>query len=201
MADMIPSLEHLIEQFRHMPSIGKKTATRMAFSILDYSDDEAQALIDAIADVKKNITGCPVCFGISEGGLCSVCTDDKRDSSVICVVEDYRAVVALERIRDYRGLYHVLHGVLSPLEGVGPEKLRIKELTDRVNNSEINEIIIATNPDIEGEATADYLFKLLMPMKLRISRLAYGMPVGGNLEYTDEGTLSRAISGRRDMNI
>ncbi|MHB1152257.1 MAG: recombination mediator RecR [Eubacteriales bacterium] len=200
MADMIPSLERLIEQFRHMPSVGKKTATRMAFSVLDYTDEEAQSLIEAIADAKRNITSCPVCFGISEGGLCSVCSDDKRDKSVICVVEDYRAVISLERVRDYHGLYHVLHGVLSPLEGIGPDKLRIRELLERLNNNETREIIVATNPDVEGEATAVYLFRLLMPMGLKISRLAYGMPVGGDLEYTDEGTLSRAITGRRDMN-
>lgn len=200
MADMIPSLERLIEQFRHIPSVGKKTATRMAFSVLDYTDEEAQLLIDAIADAKRNITGCPVCFGISEGGLCSVCADDKRDRSVICVVEDYRAVLSLERVRDYHGLYHVLHGVLSPLEGIGPEKLRIRELLERLNNNETREIIVATNPDVEGEATAVYLSRLLIPMGLKISRLAYGMPVGGDLEFTDEGTLSRAITGRRDMN-
>lgn len=172
----------------------------MAFSVLDYTDEEAQALIDAIADAKRNITNCPVCFGISEGGLCSVCTDMERDRSVICVVEDYRAVMALERVRDYRGLYHVLHGVLSPLEGIGPDKLRIRELLERLNkSSEAREIIIATNPDVEGEATAVYLSKLLSPLGLKISRLAYGMPVGGDLEYTDEGTLSRAITGRREM--
>ncbi len=173
----------------------------MAFSILDYSDEEAQLLINAIADAKKNITACPVCFGISESGLCPVCADLRRDKSVICVVEDYRALIALERVHDYNGLYHVLHGVLSPLEGIGPDKLRIHELLERIKNSEIREIVIATNPDVEGEATAVYLFKLLNPMGLRISRLAYGMPVGGDLEYTDEGTLSKALSGRRDMNI
>ncbi len=200
MTDLIPSLERLIEQFRHMPSVGKKTATRMAFSVLDYTNEEAQSLIDAIADAKRNITSCPVCFGISEGGLCSVCSDDKRDKSVICVVEDYRAVISLERVRDYHGLYHVLHGVLSPLEGIGPDRLRIRELLERLNNNETREIIVATNPDVEGEATAVYLFRLLLPMGLKISRLAYGMPVGGDLEYTDEGTLSRAITGRRDMN-
>lgn len=201
MTETLPSLERLIEQFRHIPSIGKKTAARMAFSILDYSDEEAQLLINAIADAKKNITACPVCFGISESGLCPVCADLRRDKSVICVVEDYRALIALERVHDYNGLYHVLHGVLSPLEGIGPDKLRIHELLERIKNSEIREIVIATNPDVEGEATAVYLFKLLNPMGLRISRLAYGMPVGGDLEYTDEGTLSKALSGRRDMNI
>lgn len=201
MTETLPSLERLIEQFRHIPSIGKKTAARMAFSILDYSDEEAQLLINAIADAKKNITACPVCFGISESGLCPVCADLRRDKSVICVVEDYRALIALERVHDYNGLYHVLHGVLSPLEGIGPDKLRIHELLERIKNSEIREIVIATNPDVEGEATAVYLFKLLNPIGLRISRLAYGMPVGGDLEYTDEGTLSKALSGRRDMNI
>ncbi len=201
MADMIPSFERLIEQFRHIPSVGKKTATRMAFSILDYTDNEAQSLIDAIIDVKKTITNCPVCFSFCEGDLCSVCADEKRDKSVICVVEDYRALIALERVRDFHGLYHVLHGVLSPLEGIGPEKLHIRELLERLNNNEIHEIIIATNPDVEGEATAVYLFKLLKPMGLKISRLAYGMSVGGDLEYTDEGTLARAITGRRDMEI
>jgi recombination protein RecR len=173
----------------------------MAFSVLDYTDEEAQALIDAINDAKRNITNCPLCFGISEGGLCSVCADGERDRSVICVVEDYRAVMSLERVHDYRGLYHVLHGVLSPLEGIGPDKLRIGELLERLgkNNGETREIIIATNPDVEGEATAVYLFKLLSPLGLKVSRLAYGMQVGGDLEYTDEGTLARAITGRRQM--
>lgn len=183
-----------------MPSVGKKTAVRMAFSVLDYTDEEAKALIDAISDVKRNITCCPICFGISEGGLCTVCSDEQRDRSVICVVEDYRAVMALERVRDYRGLYHILHGVLSPLEGIGPDKLRIGELLERIKNNDTREIIIATNPDVEGEATAVYLYKILSPSGIKISRLAYGMPVGGELEYTDEGTLARAITGRREMN-
>jgi len=197
--EMIPSLERLIEQFRHIPSIGKKTATRMAFSILEYSNEEAQALIQAIADAKNNITECSVCCNISEDGLCDICADDNRDKSIICVVEDYKAVMALERVREYKGFYHVLHGVLSPLDRVGPDSLRIKELIDRVDSGEVKEIILATDPDIEGEATASYIAGLLAPKGLKISRLAYGMPVGGDLEYTDEGTLARALAGRRDI--
>lgn len=200
MSEMLPSLEKLVEQLRRIPSIGKKTAVRIAFSILDYTDEDAKALADAIIDAKTHITQCPVCFNYSEdGGLCDICSDDTRDRSIVCVVEDCRAALALERVRDYNGMYHILHGALSPLDGIGPEQIRAAELIERVADGGIREVIIATDPDVEGEATAVYLTKLLRPLGARVSRLAYGVPVGGDLEYTDEGTLSRALQGRRDM--
>lgn len=199
MSELLPSIERLIEQFRHIPSVGKKTAVRMAFSILDYSDEEAQDLADAIIEAKKQVTQCPVCFNLSERGeSCSVCSDSERDHSVICVVEDYKAVMAFERVRGYRGVYHVLHGVISPLDRIGPEQLRIAELLERISDGGVSEVIIATNPDVEGEATAVYLTKLIRPTGIKVSRLAYGIPVGGDLEYVDVGTLERAIIGRRD---
>ncbi len=202
MLEYIPSLQKLIEQLRHIPSTGKKTAVRMAFSILDFSEEEAAALAEAILEVKKTITQCPVCCNIAEGGLCDICADENREKTIICVVEDYRAVMSLERVREYRGLYHVLHGVLSPINGIGPDKIRIAELILRLdNNPSISEIIIATNPNVEGEATALFLTKLLRPRGIKTSRLAYGMPVGGDLEYTDEGTLTRAIEGRREIQL
>ena len=198
MSDYIPAIQNLIEQLRRIPSTGKKTAIRMAFSILDFSDEEAAALSEAILEVKQKITQCPVCCNIAEGGLCDVCADNNRNNSVICVVEDYRAVMALERVREFRGFYHILHGVLSPINGIGPDQLKIKELLARLSDT-TEEVIIATNPNVEGEATAIYLTKLLRPLGIKVSRLAYGMPVGGDLEYTDEGTLSRAIEGRREL--
>lgn len=197
--DMIPSLERLIEQFRHLPSIGRKTAIRMAFSVLEYSDEEANALVEAIRDAKSNISECPICANIAEGGLCEICADGERDHSLICVVEDYKAVMAMERTREYRGTYHVLHGVLSPLDGIGPEQLKIGELCGRVDEGGVNEIIIATDPDVEGEATASYIAALFTPRGIKVSRLAYGMPVGGDLEYADESTIARALSGRREI--
>ena len=200
MAEMVPSLERLIEQFRRLPAIGRKTAVRLAFSVLDGSDGDAQAFADAILDAKKNISACPCCQGLTEGGtLCDICADESRDRSLICVVEDYRAMLALERVRDYHGLYHVLHGALSPIDGIGPDQLRIKELLSRLEDGTVKEIILATDPDVEGESTALYLTRLIRPLGVRVSRLAYGMSVGSDLEYTDEGTLLRAIEGRRVM--
>ena len=200
MADMLAPLENLIEQFRRIPSVGKKSATRMAYSILEYTDEKAKALSDAILEAKEHITLCPKCFQYAmDGQLCSVCADDERDNSVICVVEDCRASYSIERVRDYKGTYHVLHGVLSPLDGIGPEDIRAAELCQRVADGDVKEVIIATDPDVEGEATAVYITKLLKPLGVKVSRLAYGMSVGGDLEYTDEGTLARAISGRREL--
>lgn len=199
MAEYILPLERLIEQFRHLPGIGQKTAVRLAFAVLDFTDEEAYAFSDAVRAAKEQVTSCRVCQNISDGELCPICSDEKRDHSVICVVEDAKAVMSLERVREFNGVYHVLHGALSPMAGIGPDKLRIKELMVRLETDEVREIIIATNPTVEGEATAMYLTKLIKPKGIKVSRLAYGIPVGGELEYADEVTLMRAIEGRRIM--
>ena len=200
MAEIPVSLEKLIDEIKKIPSVGKKTAVGMAYSIVDYSAEKSEALINAIKDVKEHVTMCPVCCGLSEDGeVCDICSDPRRDRSVICVVEDFKAAVAIENVHEYRGLYHVLHGVLSPLAGITPDKIRIKELIDRLSDGEVKEVIIATDPDVEGEATSNYLTKVISEKGVKVSRLAYGMPVGGNLEYTDAGTLSRAFSGRNTI--
>lgn len=199
MAEYILPLEKLIEQFRRLPGIGKKTAVRLAFSVLDFTDDEANAFADAVRDVKKSVKSCRICQNISDGELCPICADSARDRSVICVVEDAKAVLSLEKVKEYKGLYHVLHGAISPMDGIGPDKLRIAELLSRISEGTVGEIIIATNPTVEGEATAMYLTKLIKPLGIKVSRLAYGIPVGGELEYADEVTLMRAIEGRRTM--
>lgn len=199
MAEYIEPLENLITQFQHLSGIGRKTAVRLAFSVLDYSEEEAQRFADAIMRAKSDVGTCPVCQNISEGDLCPVCADMTRDRSVICVVEDCRAIMSIERVREYRGLYHVLHGALSPMNGITPETLKIKELLARLENDEVKEIIIATNPTIEGETTAMYISKLLKNTDVKVSRLAYGVPVGGDLEYADEVTLFRALEGRREI--
>ncbi len=199
MSEYILPLERLVEQFGKLPGVGRKTATRYALAILDLDSEKAEELADAIIDAKRRIKRCRICNNICEGDLCDVCTDENREP-IICVVEDARAVMSIERVRDYHGKYHVLGGVISPVNGVGPEQLKIKELLARVNNEEIKEIIIATNPTIEGEATAMYLTRLLKPFDVKISRLAYGIPVGADLEYADEVTLFRAIDGRRELN-
>ena len=199
MAEYIEPLENLISQFQHLSGIGRKTAVRLAFSVLDYSEEEAQSFADAIMRAKKDVATCPVCQNISEGDLCPVCADATRDRSVICVVEDCRAIMSIERVREYRGLYHVLHGALSPMNGITPETLKIKELLARLEDGEVKEIIIATNPTIEGETTAMYISKLLKNTNVKVSRLAYGVPVGGDLEYADEVTLFRALEGRREI--
>lgn len=199
MAEYIEPLENLINQFQHLSGIGRKTAVRLAFSVLDYSEEEAQRFADAIMRAKSDVGTCPVCQNISEGDLCPVCADMTRDRSVICVVEDCRAIMSIERVREYRGLYHVLHGALSPMNGITPETLKIKELLARLEDDEVKEIIIATNPTIEGETTAMYISKLLKNTDVKVSRLAYGVPVGGDLEYADEVTLFRALEGRREI--
>jgi len=199
MAEYIEPLEELISQFQHLSGIGRKTAVRLAFSVLDYTDEEAEEFADAIMRAKRDIGTCPVCQNISEGDLCPVCSDSTRDRSVICVVEDCRAVMSMERVREYRGLYHVLHGALSPMNGITPETLRIKELLARLEDGSVKEIIIATNPTVEGETTAMYISKLLRNTDVKVSRLAYGVPVGGDLEYADEVTLFRALEGRREL--
>ena len=194
-----PALERLVEQFARLPGIGYKSAQRLAFFILSQSEEDVNDFSQALLDAKHSVTKCPVCQNLTDGDLCAICADDKRDRSVVCVVADPRDVVAFERMREYPGLYHVLHGVLSPMNHVGPDDLEIKSLLKRVAEGEIEEVIMATNPDTEGEATAMYLAKLLRPFGVRVTRLAYGIPVGSHLEYTDDATLMRALLGRREV--
>ena len=195
-----PALEALTEQFAKLPGIGTKTAQRLAFYILNLPDGEAEAFANAIRNAKGTIPHCPVCQNLTQGeGLCALCASPRRDKSTICVVADPKDVIAMERAREYNGRYHVLHGVLSPMNGVGPDDLHIKSLLDRVAQGEVREVIMATNPDTEGEATAMYLAKLIKPMGIKTTRLAYGLPVGASLEYTDETTLYRALSGRGEL--
>lgn len=192
----IAPLAKLIEQFERMPGVGKKSAQRMAFYVLNLPDQKAEEFADAITQAHKKIRKCSVCCNLTDGEKCSICASETRDKGVICVVEDPRDVIAIERTREYKGTYHVLHGAISPMNGIGPDQLTIKELLKRIDDS-VREIILATNPTIEGEATAMYISKLLKPLGVTVSRLAYGVPVGADLEYADEVTLSRAIEGRR----
>ena len=192
----IVSLEKLIEEFRKMPSVGVKSAERMAYYILGLDDEGTKSLINAINDAHTNIHTCNICCNLTEGEKCSICSNPKRDSSVICVVENPRDVTAFERTHEYKGTYHVLHGVISPMNSIGPDNIRIKELIQRLADDSVNEVIMATNPTAEGEATAMYIARLLKPMGIKVSRLAYGIPVGSDLEYADEVTLSRALQGR-----
>ena len=195
-----PALESLVEQFARLPGIGKKSAQRLAFFVLGLPDGEAEAFADAIVAARKSISCCPICQNFAEGdGPCPICASPKRDRTVICVVADPKDVIAMERGREYDGLYHVLHGVISPMNHVGPDDLHIKSLVERVASGEVEEIIMATNPDTEGEATAMYLSRLLKPFGVKITRLAYGIPVGSHLEFADEATLMRALEGRREM--
>lgn len=198
MADYILPLEQLIEQFAKLPGVGRKTASRYALSLIDWSDESARAFADTILSARERIGKCKICNNLCEGDTCNVCRDSSRDP-VICVVEDARAVMSLERVRDYRGRYHVLGGVLSPMNGIGPDQLEIAGLLSRLNNESIEEVIIATNPTVEGEATALYLQKLLKPLDIKVTRLAYGVPVGADLEYADAVTLFRALDGRREL--
>ncbi|MBQ7872423.1 MAG: recombination protein RecR [Clostridia bacterium] len=199
MAEHIEALQRLAEQFARLPGIGKKSAMRLAFSILELSDEEAENFANTIIEAKEKVHLCPVCQSLTDKDVCSVCNDISRDRSTIMVLEDTKAVSSLEKVREYRGLYHVLHGVISPMNGVTPDKLKIRELLSRIASDEVKEIIIATNPTVEGEATAMYLSKLLKPFDIKITRLAYGIPVGSDLEYADEVTLYRAIEGRRSI--
>ena len=192
-------LEKLTEQFAKLPGVGRKSAQRLAFFVLGLPMEEAQAFADAIVDAKKSVPLCPVCQNLTAGGLCPVCASPKRDESTICVVADPRDVLAIERSREYNGRYHVLHGVLSPMNHVGPDDLQIKSLVERVAAGGIQEVIMATNPDTEGEATAMYLSRLLKPFGVKVTRLAYGIPVGGHLEFADDATLMRALEGRREL--
>jgi recombination protein RecR len=196
MAHNLAPLQNLIDQFERMQGIGHKTAQRMAFYVLGLSDSEANAFAKAITDAHTKIKQCKVCCDLADDELCPICKDKTRDKSVICVVEDPRDVVAIERTNEYKGTYHVLHGVISPMDNIGPDQIRIKELIARLGSGEVEEVIMATNPTVEGEATAMYISRLLKPMGITVSRLAYGVPVGADLEYADEVTLSRAIEGR-----
>ena len=193
------SLENLVDKFASLPGIGRKSAQRLAFHVLSLPDDEAQAFADAIVSAKKSVHCCKVCQNLTEGEICQICASDTRDKSTVCVVSEPRDVLSIERGREYNGTYHVLHGVLSPMSHVGPDDIRIKELLVRVAENDIQEVIMATNPDTEGEATAMYLSRLLKPFNVKVTRLAYGIPVGSNLEFADDATLNRAIEGRTEM--
>ena len=192
-------LEALVEQFAKLPGIGGKSAQRLAFHVLSLPMEEAEAFANAILEAKRTVTCCPVCQNLTAGGLCPICASPRRDQTTVCVVADPRDVVAMERSREYNGLYHVLHGVISPMNHVGPDDLRIKSLLERMGKGEIREVIMATNPDTEGEATAMYLARLLRPFGVKVTRLAYGIPVGGHLEFADDATLMRALGGRREI--
>lgn len=194
------SLTRLIEQFARLPGIGPKTAQRLAFFVLSLPSSQVEEFARALVDVKNSITICPRCCNLTDVVPCRICEDESRDRSLICVVEDAQDVVAIEKTREYKGLYHVLHGVISPMEGKGPDDLKIKELLERLAVPGVAEIILATNPDIEGETTALYLTKLLKPLGVMVTRIAHGLPVGGELEYADTATLSRALAGRREVN-
>ena len=195
----IAPLAQLIEQLRTLPGIGAKTATRLAYHILDMDMERAHRLAAAITGAKEKIGFCSVCFNLTDSDPCAICMAEKRDHTTICVVEQPQAVAAMERMNDYDGVYHVLHGALSPLEGVGPNDIRIRELVLRAGKENVQEVIVATNPNVEGEATAMYIAKLLKPMGIRVTRIAHGLPVGGDLEYADEVTLSRAMENRREI--
>ena len=199
MTEYILPLQKLIEEFCRLSGVGQKTAIRYAFAVLDMTEEEAKSFADAIINAKQNVRECEVCGNLSDKPLCSICSDPKRNRETVCVVEDAKTVMALEKVKEYNGTYHVLGGAISPMDGVTPNDLRIKELLARIASGEIKEIIIATNPNIEGETTAMYLSKLITPLGVRVTRLAYGVPVGADLEYADEVTLLRALDGRRDI--
>ena len=199
MARMIRPLANLYEQLRRLPGVGSKTAMRLAYHIIDMPEGEVQQLAEALSNAKKSIHYCSQCYNLTDGDKCAICSDPSRDRFTICVVEQPQDIAAMERSHGYNGLYHVLHGVLSPLDGVGPDKLRIRELFQRLQQESISEIIIATNSDVEGEATATYLAQLLKPIGITVSRIAHGLPMGGDLEYADEVTLSKALENRRAM--
>lgn len=192
-------ITRLVEEFCKLPGIGKKTAQRLAFHVINMNSNDVESLSKAIIDAKKEITYCSVCCNITDKNPCSICQNSNRDESVICVVEDPRDVFSMERIKDFNGMYHVLNGVISPMDGVGPDMLKIKELISRLSNDKVKEVIMATNPTIEGEATAMYIARLIKPMGIKVTRIAHGLPVGGDLEYADEVTISKALEGRREI--
>ena len=199
MAEYIESLQNLAEQFGKLTGVGRKSALRMAFSVLDMTDEDAAEFSRAILDAKERIHLCPICQNLTDREICYVCDDLTRDRSVICVVSDAKTVISMERVREYRGTYHVLHGLLSPLNGMTPDKLKIKELLDRVKEGDVKEVIVATGSDVEGETTALYIAHLLRPLDIKVTRLAFGISVGTDIEYADEVTLFRALEGRRDV--
>lgn len=194
-----PTIEKLIESFEKLPSIGHKTAIRLAFHVLQQSNAETEEFIKSITDAKTKLRYCDTCFNISDTNPCQICGNPKRDQSVICVVEDVKDIIAMEKTHEFNGTYHVLHGSISPMNGIGPEDIKIKELLQRLQEGNVSEIIIATNPRVEGEATAMYLSKLIKPLGIKVTRIAHGIPVGGDLEYTDEVTLMKALEGRREI--
>ena len=194
-----PSIEKLIQSFEKLPSIGNKTAARLAFYILNASEEETNEFVSSIINAKKNLKYCTKCYNISDTDPCTICGNPKRDQSSICVVEDVRDIIAMERTHEFKGVYHVLHGSISPMNGIGPEDIKIKELLARLMDGQVKEVILATNPRVEGEATAMYLSKLIKPLGITVTRIAHGIPVGGDLEYTDEITLTKALEGRREL--
>ena len=199
MSEFSPSIEKLIESFEKLPSIGNKTAIRLAFYMLNTSEEQANEFVKSIQDARKNLKFCSKCFNISDTDPCEICSNAKRDQSQICVVEDVKDVIAIEKIHEFKGLYHVLHGTISPMDGIGPDDIRIKELLARLMDGTVKEVILATNPKVEGEATAMYISKLVKPMGVKVTRLAHGIPVGGDLEYTDEFTVGKALEGRTEL--
>ncbi len=194
-----PSIEKLIESFEKLPSIGNKTAARLAFYILNASEEETNEFVNSIINAKKSLKYCSKCWNISDTDPCPICANPKRDQTQICVVEDVRDIIAMERTHEFRGVYHVLHGSISPMNGIGPEDIKIKELLSRLMDGQVKEVVLATNPRVEGEATAMYLSKLIKPLGIKVTRIAHGIPVGGDLEYTDEITLTKALEGRREL--
>ena len=195
----VPPLEILVEQFAKLPGIGRKTATRLAFHVLNSSNEEAQAFAKAIINAKEQVKLCKICQNITETETCALCESPKRDNSVICVTESPKDVISIEKTNEYHGLYHVLHGAISPMDNIGPNDIKIPELLERLKDDTVKEVIMATNPTIEGEATAMYIAKLIKPFGIKVTRIAHGIPVGGDLEYADEITLTRAMEGRREM--
>ncbi len=194
-----PPIENLIEQFAKLPGIGRKSAERLAFHVLNMPTEYAKDMADALVEAKEKICFCDFCQNLTDTSPCAICSDQRREKSIICVVESPKDVLAIEKMREYRGLYHVLHGALSPMDGIGPDDLKIAPLLARIGEGDVEEVIMATNPNVSGEATAMYLCKLLKPLGVRVTRIAHGIPVGGDLEYADEVTLLRAMEGRRDM--
>lgn len=199
MADYIDLLQRLSEKFARLDGVGKKSAMRMAFSVLELDEETVRDFADVLVEAKASIHECAICGNLTDKDVCSICGDDGRDGSVICVVEDVKALLSIEKVREYKGLYHVLGGVISPINGVTPDKIRIKELITRVGENDVGEVIVATNPTTDGEVTAMYISKYLKPLGVKVTRLAYGVPVGADLEYADEVTLGRALEGRRDV--
>ena len=199
MADCVEALQKLAEQFGRLQGVGRKSAMRMAYSVLELDEENVVEFANSLIEAKQKIHECPVCGNLTDRDVCSVCSDLSRDRSIICVVEDVKALISIEKVREFKGLYHVLHGVISPVNGITPDKIRFKELIQRAGDGELQEVIIATNPTPDGEVTAMYISKYLKPLGVKVTRLAYGVPVGSDLEYADVVTLGRAIEGRRDV--